>query len=88
MSLLHISPDNTYVAVFGSIVVLTIVGVFSFAIWNYAYSVAVAWVISDIILSGVVAGGEGWLKIPFISDDFQNKGRGYLAFLIGIVGGT
>jgi hypothetical protein len=65
-----------------------VVGLISFQIWNYAYSVTVAWVISDVILNVFVIGGEGWLKIPFAGDDFQKKGRGYLAFLIGIIVGT
>lgn len=80
--------DNSVAAVAGSIAVLTVVGLVSWQIWNYAYSVSIAWVISDLVLSVIVIGGEGWLKIPFVSEDFQNKGRGYVAFLIGIITAT
>jgi hypothetical protein len=80
--------NKSWVAVASSIAVLTIVGRLSFSTWNYVYSVSLAWVISDFILNLIIQGGEGYAKIPFVSDKFSSKGRSYLAFLIGIVVGT
>jgi hypothetical protein len=85
---LRISLDSSIVAVSISIAVLTGVGLSSFPLWNYIYSVSLAWVLSDFILNLIVQGGGGWLKIPFASNDFAAKGKGYLAFFFGIVLGT
>jgi hypothetical protein len=88
VSLLADSLSNGLVAVAISIAALTIVGSVSFPIWNYVYSVSVAWVISDFLLNLIIQGGQGWAKISFVSKDFMPKGKSYLAFFFGIVIGT
>jgi hypothetical protein len=77
--------ENSFVAVAVSIVILTTVGLLWFDGWFFVYVVAVSWVLSDILLSLIVRGGEGILQIRFFGTLTQPKGIGYLAFLIGIV---
>jgi len=85
---MKISIDNSIVAVAISVIALTGLGLVSTILWNYVYSVCVAWVISDFILNLLIQGGQGWAKIPFVSTDFMTKGKSYLAFFFGIVLGT
>jgi len=80
--------DNSLVAFVVSVVVLTIVGMTYLELWSYLYSIVVAWVISDFLITLIVRGGGGILQIPLYGTRIQTKGRGYLAFLIGIIIGT
>jgi hypothetical protein len=82
---LRLSIDDPLVAVVISIMFLMILGLASFAVWNYVYSVSVAWVISDFILNLVIQGGGGWARIPIAGNLFTARGRAFLAFFFGIV---
>jgi hypothetical protein len=72
-------------AVVGSIIVLTLVGIFLFDTWLELFSIAISWVIADFILSVFIRGGGGIVQLPHVSGSVTvTKGRAYLAFLIAI----
>lgn len=80
------SLTHLVLAVAGSIIVLTVVGLFVFDIWLKLFSIAISWVIADFILSSFIRGGGGIVQLPHVSGNVTvTKGRAYLAFIIAIL---
>lgn len=84
MTRLRYTIDSALVAVIISIGFLMALGLLWFNVWNYVYSVSVAWVISDFILNLIIQGGGGYAKIG-ASNLFAPRGRAFLAFFFGII---
>jgi len=79
------SLRNLILSIAGSIIVLTLVGWIVFDWWFELFSIAISWVIADVILSAFVRGGGGIFQIPHVSGTVTvTKGRAYLAFLVSI----
>jgi len=76
------------VAVGVSILLLIVVGLLFPDAWNYVFTAAIAWVVSDVVINLVVKGGGRIVQIPILGTRTQFKGHGYLAFIIGILVGT
>jgi hypothetical protein len=76
--------DNAIVAFLIALGVLTFVGYVYRDLWIYLFSAAVAWVVSDFVITLIVRGGSGIAQIPLWGTQIQAKGRSFMAFCFGI----
>jgi len=78
--------ENPIAAFLASFASMVIVGTILPTYWIFLFSVALSYLISDLVINGFIIGGKGIAQIPLIKKgQTQHKGHTYIAFFIGIV---
>src|SRR5579863_8199041 len=77
--------DNDLSALFIGSMILFVVGEIDFKVWILVFSLLVAWVVADVLISAFSGGGRGAGQIPVTGSRIRSKLRVYLAFIFGII---
>jgi len=77
--------ENPIAAFLVSFASLVFVGTIIPAYWIFLFSVALSYLISDLVINGFIIGGGGIAQIPLISHQTRHKGHAYTSFFVGII---
>ncbi len=56
--------------------------------WIFGFTAIFTYLLSDILLSLIIKGGNGIAIIPAINNQTKHKGHAYLAFFVGMIFAT
>lgn len=77
--------DNSIVAFFVCFLTLSGFGVFLPDYWIILFSILCSYLVCDLSINLFIIGGSGIVQIPLLGNLTQEKGRGFVAFFVGII---
>ncbi len=80
--------ENPIVAFLFVVACLVFIGWLLPDFWIFGFTAIFTYLVSDILLSLIIKGGNGIAVIPTIDNKTKHKGHAYLAFFIGMIFAT
>ncbi len=80
--------QNPIIAFLLIVLALLILGWLLPEYWIFGFTAIFTYLLSDILLSLIIKGGNGIAIIPAINNQTKHKGHAYLAFFVGMIFST